>query len=83
MLFAKNSRVTRLPVASAATALAPFSQNSKVDACSLSGHAQPGQSKPSGWFCAKKVRYFVPGTRSFSNETATCLSAPQPAAACV
>ena len=42
------SRVTRLVVASQVTALAPFSQNWKVDLCSLSGHAQPGQSKPSG-----------------------------------
>ena len=52
----KNAGVTRLLVASAATALTPFSQNSKVDACSRSGHAQPGQSKPSGWFCLNSVR---------------------------
>jgi hypothetical protein len=45
--WAKNSRVTRRAVASAATALAPFSQNSKVDAWLRSGQAQPGQSKPS------------------------------------
>jgi len=30
------------------TAFAPFSQNWKVEVCSLSGHAQPGQSKPAG-----------------------------------
>ncbi len=38
----------RLPV----TALAPFSQNWKVDLCSLSG-GQPGQSnRPAGWYAA-------------------------------
>ena len=46
---AKNSGVTRLVVASHVTAFAPFSQNWNVDLCSLSGQAQPGQSKPSGW----------------------------------
>src|ERR1051326_6167246 len=45
--FLKNSGVTRLVVASSATCLAPFSQNSKCDRClSGSGHAQPGQSMP-------------------------------------
>src|ERR1700761_2736500 len=47
---AKNSGVTRLLVASQVTAFAPFSQNWKVEVCSLSGHAQPGQSKPMGLF---------------------------------
>jgi hypothetical protein len=36
---AKNSGVTRFFVASHVTAFAPFSQNWKVERCSLSGHA--------------------------------------------
>ena len=45
---AKNSGVTRARVASLATALAPFSQNSAVlRSSSGSGQAQLGQSKPS------------------------------------
>ncbi len=53
---AKNAGVARFEVASAATAFTPFSQNSKVEACWRSGQAQPGQSKPSGWFCLNSVR---------------------------
>jgi hypothetical protein len=49
---AKKARGIFLRVASQATALAPFSQNSA--AClrlwSGSGHAQDGQSKPPSWF---------------------------------
>ena len=44
----KNSGVTRFVVASSATCLAPFSQNSKCERSpSGSGQAQPGQSNPS------------------------------------
>jgi hypothetical protein len=44
---AKNSGVTVRFVASSATALAPFSQNSaNLRPPGSSGHAQPGQSKP-------------------------------------
>ena len=46
---AKNSGVARAVVASSATALAPFSQNSAACRCpsSGSGQAQLMQSKPS------------------------------------
>src|SRR5215471_17042721 len=47
---AKKSRVTLCLVSSQVTALAPFSQNSNELVCRESGHAQPGQSKPPGWF---------------------------------
>src|SRR6202043_767380 len=53
--LAKNSGVTRFLVASHVTALAPFSQNWKVELCSLSGQAQPGQSKPSGLLVRNRV----------------------------
>jgi hypothetical protein len=43
------------PVASQATALAPFSQNSAALRRSGSGHAHDGQSKPSMWFIFSKV----------------------------
>src|SRR5258705_9512323 len=53
----KNSGVTRLVVASSATCLAPFSQNSKWERLpSGSGQAQPGQSTPPGWFICSSVR---------------------------
>ena len=55
---AKNSGVARAVVASSATALAPFSQNSAV--CrwpgSGSGHAQLMQSKPSAWLSLSRAR---------------------------
>ena len=51
----KNFASTFAFIASFATALAPFSQNSKDDLCSGSGHAQPGQSKPSCWFTILSV----------------------------
>ncbi len=35
-------------------ALAPFSQNSNEEVCLGSGHAQPGQSNPSGWLAFKQ-----------------------------
>ena len=55
---AKNSGVARSRVASSATALAPFSQNSAVCRCSGSGsgQAQLMQSKPSVWFSLSNVR---------------------------
>ena len=46
--------LTRFFVASQVTALAPFSQNWNVEVCSLSGQAQPGQSKPSGLLVRKQ-----------------------------
>ena len=54
---AKNSAPTRRRVASSATALAPFSQNSKCDRCPAagSGQAQPGQSNPSVWLTRNRV----------------------------
>src|SRR3546814_7829610 len=58
--LANSSGVARCFVASAATALAQFSQNSKVDVWSRSGQAQPGQSKPSGWLVDSLV--FAPCT---------------------
>jgi hypothetical protein len=51
---AKNSGGQRFEVASQATALAPFSQNSNDEVCLGSGHAHPGQSKSSGWFHAQQ-----------------------------
>ena len=59
VVFIPSKRLVR-EVASNATACAPFSQNSKVDVCSRSGQAQPGQSKPSGWFAESRV--FAPST---------------------
>ena len=55
---AKNSGSARRVVASSATALAPFSQNSAVCRCptSGSGQAQLMQSKPSAWLSRSSVR---------------------------
>jgi hypothetical protein len=77
---AKNSGVTRLLVASQVTALAPFSQNWKVDLCSLSGQAQPGQSKPVGWLV--RISTMGASIRSICVRTAWAVarSAPQPPA---
>ena len=54
---AKNSGVARCRVASSATALAPFSQNSAMWRwpASGSGHAQLMQSKPSAWLSFSRV----------------------------
>jgi len=53
---AKNSGVIRLRIASLATALAPFSQNSAVlRSSSGSGQAQLGQSNPSFWLSVSRV----------------------------
>ena len=46
----------RRGVASSATALAPFSQNSACERSPGSGQAQPGQSKPSVWLTLSSVR---------------------------
>ena len=60
---AKNAGSTRRSVASSATALAPFSQNSaklRSSGCG-SGHAQPMQSKPSAWLIRRSVAKRAPG----------------------
>src|SRR5688572_14499767 len=58
----------RLVVASSATCLAPFSQNSKCERSrSGSGQAQPGQSTPPGWLIFNRVR--TPRISPISDET--------------
>src|SRR6185503_19607580 len=53
----KNSGVTRFLVASSATCLAPFSQNSACERSpSGSGQAHPGQSNPVFWLSFSNVR---------------------------
>ena len=54
---ANNSGVARFEVVSYVNALTPFSQNSVTEASSGSGQAQPGQSKPRGWFIRKSVLF--------------------------
>src|SRR5882757_9541788 len=78
--LAKNSGVTRLLVASQDTALAPFSQNSKEEVCLGSGQAQPGQSKPSGWFCLSSRPAPATELREQASAAAVARSAPQPPA---
>lgn len=78
---AKNSGVTRRAVASAATALAPFSQNSKVEWWLRSGQAQPGQSKPSGWLADSSVLAPLTAISWRIRAWLTLRSAPQPPAA--
>ena len=55
---AKNAASTRFLVASQATALAPFSQNSAWLRSLTAGspQAQLGQSNPSAWFTRSRVR---------------------------
>ena len=72
---AKNSGPTRRTVASSATAFAPFSQNSRCDAWCGSGQAQPGQSKPSGWFTFRSV---AAARRTPSWSRACCTDAHTP-----
>ncbi|MNL18288.1 hypothetical protein D3C87_1394300 [compost metagenome] len=79
--MAKKSGGTRASVASHATALTPFSQNSKEEPCSGSPHAQPGQSNPSGWFAFSSVRAPEIGAPDSISRLPTLLSAPQPPAA--
>src|SRR6202020_3499830 len=80
---AKNSGVQRLAVASQATAFAPFSQNSKELVCLGSGQAQPGQSKPSGWFMRSRVTEPLTATFCSSNALLVASSPPQPPAGLV
>jgi hypothetical protein len=62
------------------TALAPFSQNWDVDVGDLSGHAQPGQSKPSG-LLVRRSSTGASGMRIWSaTALAVAFSAPQPPA---
>ena len=77
---AKSSGPARLTVASQVTALAPFSQNSNEEVCLGSGQAQPGQSKPLGWFIRKSARVFGLVPISCRTARATAAKAPQPAA---
>jgi hypothetical protein len=72
--------VTRLAVASQTTALAPFSQNSKLDVCLGSGQAQPGQSNPSGWLVLSSVAAPSAIRCSLRSDLATERSDPQPPA---
>src|SRR5690242_18041311 len=53
---AKKAASARALVVSAATALAPFSQNSKVERSCGSGQAQPGQSNPCFWLSSSSAR---------------------------
>ena len=78
---AKNSGVARLVVASQVTALAPFSQNSNEEVCLGSGQAQPGQSKPSGWFMRNKraCRRSRPSARGPSAPPPRARPIPRPA----
>ncbi len=61
-----------------ATAFAPFSQNSKELVCFRSGQAQPGQSKPSGWFMDRSDRPPLRIALSSRNAFATACNALQP-----
>ena len=70
----------RFDVASHATALAPFSQNSKELVCFGSGQAQPGQSNPSGWFIDSSDLPPLTIALSSRNAFATACNAPQPPA---
>lgn len=80
---AKNSGVTRRSVASSATALAPFSQNSAVCRLSPSGQAQPGQSKPSFWLTLRSVRAVRATPICCWAIRRVCPIAGRPAAACL
>jgi hypothetical protein len=73
--------VTRFFVTSQVmTALAPFSQNWKVEVCSLSGHAQPGQSKPSGLFVRSNSAGASATCICSATASAVARSAPHPPA---
>ena len=78
--LAKNSGVARFDVASQLTALAPFSQNSNDEVCFGSGHAQPGQSKPFGWFIRRMAEVSRTTAICLLMAPATARSAPQPPA---
>jgi hypothetical protein len=59
---------------------APFSQNSNELVCRESGHAQPGQSKPSGWFIASSALVPLISTLCSRSALAVACRAPQPPA---
>src|SRR3546814_16358477 len=80
---AKKSRVTRNFVASCASALAPFSQNSSFLVQSASGKAQLGHLKPPGWFIDKSARDPLVTTLCSSSTFAVAAAAPQPPAGLV
>src|SRR5437762_12768794 len=77
---ANTSGVARLDVASQVTALAPFSQNSNELVCRGSGQAQPGQSKPSGWFTDSSALEPLTSTLCSRSALAVARHAPQPPA---
>src|ERR1700733_4294135 len=76
----KELGVTFRFVSSKETAFAPFSQNSNELVCFGSGHAHPGQSKPSGWFIDSSVSEPFSRTLCSRSAWATARSAPQPPA---
>ena len=78
---AKNSGVTTRLVASSATALAPFSQNSAGRRPpGASGQAQPGQSKPCRWFSRASVAAVRTGPICSSPRLSDTMTALTPAA---
>jgi hypothetical protein len=79
-LAAKNSGGTRFLVASQVTALAPFSQNWNAEVCSLSGHAQPGQSKPVGLLVLSSSAGATATSICSRTAFAVARNAPQPPA---
>jgi hypothetical protein len=60
--------------------LAPFSQNSKELVCLGSGQAQPGQSKPWGWFIESSALEPFSAMLCSRSARAVAWSAPQPPA---
>jgi hypothetical protein len=77
---ANSSRLARNWVASQASALAPFSQNSSFLRSSASGNAQLGHLKPPGWFIASSALEPLPITLCCSSTLAVAPAAPQPPA---
>ena len=76
----KKSASTLLLVASHAIAFTPFSQKSTLPALGESPHAQPGQSKPPGWFARNNALTFLAAFSLLIKCLAELLSAPQPPA---
>ena len=60
--------------------LPPSAPTVNSEACSRSGHAQPGQSNPSGWFACSRVFAPSTGISWCSRWLVTDFSAPQPPA---
>jgi hypothetical protein len=77
---ANSSAVALTVVASSAIALAPFSQNSNRERCSGSGHAHPGQSKPSGWLTLRSALVPRASPCSLRRKRAVDVIAPSPPA---